>query len=438
MYAVALTLSGATTLATTGIPGFQLGSLGPIESFGVIVAAGVLIGAALLRRYAEWHGVADEHIRGLTGWITIAGFIGAHLFDVLAYQWNDLQKDPILLVKLWAGISSYGGFIGGAMGFALYVWWKRLPVRLMADVALVGLLPAFSIGRIGCTAVSDHVGAAVTDPDAWYTFLAMDYPRKMANNSNIAHLFQHRPDADHILAWNLGLVELTYLIPVNALVLWLAFRSKRRMPAGFIAVLTGLLYSPVRFFLDYLRPETSDPRRLGLTFAQFASILAFGVSVYVAGRILRSGKPAETIAPTSRAAQEKLRVVLKEAEDEVEEEKKAKGKAAVKEKRPASEPPEDDKAEEKAAEEEAEDKVAEEEAAEEKAEEKAAEKAAEDKEAAEEESSEKAASASVEEPADEGAKASDKEAAAKPAPKAPQAKKPGGGGGKGKGKGKKK
>jgi len=162
----------------TSLPYFHLGSLDvgiPIQSFGMIVAAGVLIGAALLRRYAEWHGVSDEHIRGLTGWVTIAGFIGAHIFDVVAYQWNDLVENPLLFVELWKGISSYGGFIGGAAGFAIYVWWKRLPVRLMADVTVVGLLPAFSIGRIGCTVVSDHIGAAV-DRAAWYAGIAMNYP----------------------------------------------------------------------------------------------------------------------------------------------------------------------------------------------------------------------------------------------------------------------
>src|SRR3954465_1864253 len=130
MYAVALTLSGATTAATTGVPFFQLGSLGPIQSFGIIVAAGGLIGAYLLRRYAEWHGVPDDNIRGLTGWITITGFIGAHLFDVLASQREDLARAPLLIFKVWKGISSYGGFIGGAMGFAFYVWWKRLNPRL--------------------------------------------------------------------------------------------------------------------------------------------------------------------------------------------------------------------------------------------------------------------------------------------------------------------
>src|SRR5688572_4324835 len=113
MYALALTLS-------TSIPFFRLGELDvgiPIQAFGVIVAVGVLIGAGILRRYAEWHGVPDDQIRGLTGWITVTGFIGAHVFDVLAYQWNDFVNDPILILQVWKGISSYGGFLGGAGGF---------------------------------------------------------------------------------------------------------------------------------------------------------------------------------------------------------------------------------------------------------------------------------------------------------------------------------
>lgn len=365
MYAVALTLSGATTAVTTGVPFFQLGSIGPIQSFGIIVAAGVLIGAALLRRYAEWHGVDDDHIRGLLGWITICGFIGAHEFDMIAYQWDKIGvpvnavppgwwflPDGIwfanwpLPIRFWDGISSYGGFIGGALGFAIYVWWKRLPVRLMADIAIVGLLPAFSIGRIGCTVVSDHVGDAVKNPDAWYAFLAMEYPREAAANANIAHLFQQQPEAvKHVLGWNLGFIELLYLIPVNAFVLWLAFRSTKRVPAGFLAVLTGLLYAPVRFFIDYLRPENSDPRHLGLTFAQWASILAFVVSAYVVAKILKNGKPHATVTKTSREAQERLRVIFKEDEEAREAQKKGKATAKVKEapKHPPPPPEDEDK-----------------------------------------------------------------------------------------------
>lgn len=313
MYA-ALLLSAATTAGTTGLPFFHRAELIagiPIQTFGVIVAAGVLFGAHLLRRYGEWHGVSDETIRGLTGWITVTGFIGAHLFDVLAYQWDALERDPLLLLKIWAGISSYGGFIGGAMGFAFYVWWKRLPGLLMADMCIVGLLPAFSIGRIACTVVSDHIGAAV-DPNAWYAFLAMPYPRGF--NEIVANLGAAHPGGGPVLAWNLGFIELLYLIPVNLLLLHLAFRRKR-LPAGFLIVMTGVLYAPVRFFLEFLRPETSDPRYLDLTFAQWSSIAAFSISLYAAIVVFRKSKPAEPIAPTSREAQEKLAVVLREDDD---------------------------------------------------------------------------------------------------------------------------
>ena len=323
-------LSSASALAAH-LPYFHLGSIDtgvvPIQAFGILVAAGVLIGASLLRRYAEWHGLSDEDIRGLTAWVTVSGFIGAHLFDVLAYQWPLLTdtgdphyQGPILLLKVWSGISSYGGFIGGALGFAIYVWWKRLPARLMADITIMGLLPAFSIGRIGCTVVSDHIGSLV-DSAKWYAGLAMDYPIAQVGDppradpaNTLGPVYElavnNRIHDTHLLAWNLGLIELLYLIPVNALVLFLGFR-KKRINAGLLVVLTGVLYAPVRFFLDFLRPDETDPRYFSLTFAQWSSFLAFGAAAYVATRIARTGKPAKVIAPTSGEAQERLKVILR-------------------------------------------------------------------------------------------------------------------------------
>jgi phosphatidylglycerol---prolipoprotein diacylglyceryl transferase len=351
MYALALSMSAAVTAAATGLPYFHLGSLDvgvPIQAFGILVAAGVLIGAALLRRYAEWHGVSDDHIRGIITWLLISGFLGAHLFDVVAYQWDRIGDSTVvqpagwwflpegmwpsnwpLILRIWDGISSYGGFIGGALGFAIYVWWKRLPVRLLADVTIVGLLPAFSIGRLGCTVVSDHIGAAV-DVDSWYAFLAMDYPRKL----NLAHLAETYPgSSEFIRAWNLGFIEFLYLVPVNIVVLWLAFRASKRTQAGYITALTGVLYAPVRFFLDYLRPEDTDPRYLSLTFAQWSSILAFAIAVYAAQRIRKTGKPAEVVAPTSKEAQQRLRIILKEDEDD--HKKQDADKKAAAERKPA-------------------------------------------------------------------------------------------------------
>jgi phosphatidylglycerol:prolipoprotein diacylglycerol transferase len=356
MYALALALGGASAL-----PYFHLGALDvgiPIQAFGVIVAIGVLIGAGILRRYAEWHGISDDHIRGITGWVTVAGFIGAHVFDVLFYQWNELEQNPVLIFELWKGISSYGGFIGGGIGWLIYVWWKRQPMRLMADVTVLGLLVAFSIGRIGCTVVSDHIGSPV-DPAKWYAILAMDYPRHL-NPGDLATTYPELT-GKFIRAWNLGLLEFLYLVPVNIFMLIYAFRPSKqstedtgakpkwidRRNAGMITVLTGVLYAPVRFFLDFLRfnPE-ADPRYLGLTFAQWASILVFGASVALAIKIAKTGKPAETVTRTAGEAQRQLKLILKEDEAKAKEEDADKKKEATK---PAA------KAETKAADEDEED-----------------------------------------------------------------------------------
>jgi len=349
MYALGLSLSAAATL-----PYFRLGQLDvglPIQAFGVIVAIGVLIGASLLRRYAEWHGFSDDHIRGLTGWVTVTGFIGAHVFDVLFYQWDDFVENPALIFMIWKGIASYGGFLGGAMGWWFYVWWKRLPMREMADITVIGLLVAFSIGRIGCTVVSDHVGAAVANPDAWYAGLAMDYPRAL----NVGNLAKHYPHmtGEVIKAWNLGLIEFMYLVPVNTFILWLSFRKAKpngtdaktgrakfihKTNAGMATVLTGVLYAPIRFFLEFLRPTDTDPRYIGMTFAQWCSIAAFTGAAILAYRIVKNGKPSEPVAETAGEAQRQLKMAFRESDEEVAKDKKKgdkddkaeKGKASAK------------------------------------------------------------------------------------------------------------
>ena len=58
-------------------------------------------GATPLRRYAEWHGVSDEHIRGLLTWIMISGFLGAHEFDVVAYQWDRIGDATVRAPASW-------------------------------------------------------------------------------------------------------------------------------------------------------------------------------------------------------------------------------------------------------------------------------------------------------------------------------------------------
>lgn len=286
------------TSASAGLAGVPFIDLGMLHSgaFGVIVVIAVLVGIAMLRGHGRRCGVHDDDLHALAFWVTVSGFVGAHVFDVLAYQTGELASRPLVLLELWNGLSSFGGFLGGAIGFTVFVRSRRLPIRVMADITMVGLLPAFTIGRIACTVVSDHVGATV-DPTSWYAVLAMEYPREL----NLGHLAERYPGPGAtILAWNLGFLELVCLLPINALVLTLALRHGKAMRAGLLAALATFLYAPARLALDFLRPEEVDPRYLLLTFAQWGSLLVGIFSLSLLIEILIDGKP-HAVAIRSRA-----------------------------------------------------------------------------------------------------------------------------------------
>jgi phosphatidylglycerol---prolipoprotein diacylglyceryl transferase len=262
------------------LPYFESPSLDshvPIHIFGIIVTTGLVAGTWVLRRYARRAGESDDDARRVAGWVTAFGIVGAHVLDVLFYRPGEAWHHPIVLLEIWTSISSYGGFVGGALGF--WIITRRKSRARWADIAMVGLLVAFSIGRAGCATVHDHVGAATTLP------IGIDFPRAALVERGIAG--DLHATAPVVRAHDLALEELIYLIPVNALVLWLAFRRKRRLPDGALAVIAAGLYAPVRFGLEHWRLASTDPPYAGLTFAQWCSIAVFAIAVVAAVRIVR-------------------------------------------------------------------------------------------------------------------------------------------------------
>src|SRR6185503_3996116 len=183
----------------------------PVHIFGVIVMIGVTIGSIVMRRYARRCGESEDQAARVASFVAITGFIGAHVLDVLFYQPGEALRHPLVLLEIWTSISSYGGFVGGALGFLYIVWRHKLRLGRWADITVVGLLVAFSIGRAGCTTVHDHVGAPTTSA------IGIDFPREALAIRGV--LPEMHSDAPVIRAHDLGLEELLYLIPVNLLVL---------------------------------------------------------------------------------------------------------------------------------------------------------------------------------------------------------------------------
>ena len=273
------------------IPWFTLGPIHlgplPIQPFGLLVATGVFVGAAVARRAILRRGLDEEHYQQMITWMLLFAFGLAHIVAVTAYHPERLLREPWRLIKFWDGLSSVGGFFGAVIGCQLYARRKGIRFTDYADAIMEGFVYGWIFGRMGCTVVHDHPGI----PSDF--FLAIAYPA--------GHFGPGDPGGARL---DLGLLELIFTISLALLFFWL--KRKPRFP-GFYMGLGTLLYAPVRFTLDFLRKPASeggDDRYVGLTPAQWAVVVLIVLGVYVLwsnkdrAPLVASTEPAPDPAPS--------------------------------------------------------------------------------------------------------------------------------------------
>ncbi len=252
--------------------------VGPIRMppFGMLVATGVIVGSIMAVRRTVRRGLDRAKIESMITYILLCGFLFAHVLDVVMYRPRTVIEDPIELVLINRGISSYGGFVGTAIGAFVWRLLKKEPMLPYGDQIAAIFPTAWIFGRAGCSVAHDHVGRLTTN-----TMLGVRFP-------------EHGPYPPG-LRYDLGLLELFATIPIAALTLWYARKPR---PPGAICGLICVLYPPVRFFLDGLRGTDfvgADAPYFSLTPGQWLSIalLALGIGLFVHAR----GKPPVGIDP---------------------------------------------------------------------------------------------------------------------------------------------
>jgi phosphatidylglycerol:prolipoprotein diacylglycerol transferase len=294
------------------VPVFHIGPL-PIHGFGMLVAAGFVLGGNAAMRRAERAGLDPEAINKLLGYLVLGTFIGGHVGYGLMYEPAEYFANPIKFLQFWQGLSSFGGFV---VCVPLSFWFFRnhkLPIWPYMDSLSIGLALGWFFGRMGCTVAHDHPGTPSTFFLAKYcrpveghtlelpTWMVDDHTGDLrwgpcrAIGDAVTSITQQVPaDVGTVVsAHDMGFYEALWSISVFGLFLLLD-RTARR--PGFYVTLLGVLYAPVRFFMDFLRPETSDVRYLALTPAQWWSIVFFVVAAY--GFYVRSRTTDRPVGPT--------------------------------------------------------------------------------------------------------------------------------------------
>jgi phosphatidylglycerol:prolipoprotein diacylglycerol transferase len=256
-----------------------------IKPFGTLVAIGVYVGSVVAMRHARQRGLNEKKMSEFIFWTIGIAFIGGHVLDAIFYHPDRVMADPLYIIKLWEGLSSYGGFVGALVGALAWRFSRKEPVLGYIECVASAFPVAWFFGRMGCASVHDHPGHR---SDMWF---AVQWP------IGHGHAWEGRFD--------LGLIEMTLMIPL-AIAFWILWEKRPQRPLGFYMGVLCSSYAPVRFFLDFLREDESnnafggDPRYGGLTPAQWACFALLGAGLYFL-RMWKKGLDAGegTTDPTS-------------------------------------------------------------------------------------------------------------------------------------------
>lgn len=271
---------------------FRIGNF-PINTYGVFLALAFLCAILITVKLGERDGLPRQKIYDLSLWMLLASLIGSKI--LMFFTEPEYRDHPFQLLSL-DFLRSGGVFYGGLLGAVLtgYILMRRykLPWWKTADACAPGIAIGNFFGRQGCFAAGCCWGKPTNLP--WgvkftefgheITGVPIDLP---------LHPTQ--------------LYESFAMLIVFCFLLWL---HKRRRFDGQGILLYALLYSIIRFTIEFVR---DDPRgdilgltsMTGLSTSQIISlIVGGGALILLVIRWRRTGAipKAETIASTPARA----------------------------------------------------------------------------------------------------------------------------------------
>ncbi len=238
-----------------------------LHGFGVLVAIGFMVGGWVAQRRATRLGDDAEAINRLIGWLVVGTFVGGHVGYGLMYKPDEYLSNPVEFLKFWQGLSSMGGFIV-CVPLAIYFFKReKLDVWRYMDHLAHGMAIGWFFGRMGCFVAHDHPGS----PTDFYLGV---------------YGICHGQSSKLVACHDLGLYEALWSLAMFVVLQVLDRATK--LKDGMHVLLLGLAYGPVRFALDSLRPEATDPTYGPFTPGQYGAIAVTVVCLAALARRARA------------------------------------------------------------------------------------------------------------------------------------------------------
>jgi phosphatidylglycerol:prolipoprotein diacylglycerol transferase len=218
---------------------FHIGSF-PINTYGVFLAIAFLCAILVAVRLAARDGLPRERIYDLSLWMLLGGLIGSKI--LMLFTEPEYRDHPLQLLSLdflRSGGVFYGGLIGAVLtGYFLMKRYK-LPWWKTADACAPGIAIGNFFGRQGCFAAGCCWGKPTNLP--WGVKF-----------TELGHQITGVPTDVYLHPTQL--YESFAMLFVFFFLLWM---HKRKKFSGQVILLYALLYSIVRFAIEFVR---DDPR----------------------------------------------------------------------------------------------------------------------------------------------------------------------------------
>src|SRR5579862_1319531 len=142
---------------------FKIGTF-KVHTYGVVMIIAFLIALLFARKRAPKFGIDPNKLSDMAFLTLIAGVLGARILSLIQEPPKDWHEYFSLQ---FAGLTSFGGVIGGAI---VVFWWARktaTPVKPLLDVMGPALLVGQAIGRVGCLLNGCCYGGACSNDLPW-------------------------------------------------------------------------------------------------------------------------------------------------------------------------------------------------------------------------------------------------------------------------------
>ena len=240
----------------------------PVHWYGLLMIIGGLFGFAIILFLATKFKQEKEYYYDLLLAFVVGAVIGARIYYVI-YAWEFYRESWLDIFKIWqGGLAIHGIIIGGFISTYLFTRWKKKDFWLTADFAVVGLVAAQVIGRVGNYFNQEIFGKP--------TELSWGIPIDIINRP--AEFLQYEFFHPTFLYESLGnLIILGLLLGL----FWLR-KINKKVLTGEIFLGYLFLYSVQRFALEFFRIDYS-PLVFGIRWAQLFSgiIILLAISAII-------------------------------------------------------------------------------------------------------------------------------------------------------------